>query len=91
MKSPPLGASISIPEVSHIDGHAIWVLLEDNEYFLSYADFPWFKKARIEQILNVQVLHGFHLYWPDLDVDLTIESIEYPERFPNVAVAGEDI
>ena len=25
------------------------------------------------------------LYWPDLDVDLAVESIEHPERFPLVS------
>jgi hypothetical protein len=28
-----------------------------------------------------------HLYWPDLDVDLAVESIEHPERFPLVSRA----
>jgi hypothetical protein len=23
-----------------------------------------------------------HLYWPDLDVDLGLETIRHPERFP---------
>ena len=23
-----------------------------------------------------------HLYWPELDVDLSVESIEHPERYP---------
>jgi hypothetical protein len=23
-----------------------------------------------------------HLYWPDLDVDLSLDSIEHPERYP---------
>jgi len=23
-----------------------------------------------------------HLHWPDLDVDLSVESIEHPERYP---------
>jgi hypothetical protein len=26
-----------------------------------------------------------HLYWPDLDVDLAVESIRNPERFPLVS------
>jgi hypothetical protein len=26
-----------------------------------------------------------HLYWPDLDIDLSVESIEHPERFPLVS------
>ena len=33
---------------------------------------------------NVEVSPG-HFYWPDLDIDLTEEIIEHPERFPLVA------
>jgi len=28
------------------------------------------------------LLHGFHLYWPDLDVDLEIDNLENPEKYP---------
>lgn len=34
------------------------------------------------RILNVQEPFPEHFYWPDLDVDLTVEIIEHPERFP---------
>jgi hypothetical protein len=26
-----------------------------------------------------------HLYWPDLDIDLAVESIRHPEQFPLVS------
>jgi len=29
-----------------------------------------------------QLLHGYHLYWPDLDVDLEIDNLENPEKYP---------
>ena len=28
-----------------------------------------------------------HLYWPDLDIDLAVESIDHPEQFPLVSKA----
>jgi len=48
----------------------------------SYEDFPWFKDAPIGKILNVEQPTPGHFYWPDLDVDLGLETIERPERFP---------
>lgn len=30
------------------------------------------------------------LYWPDLDIDLTVESIEHPEKFPLIAVDRDE-
>jgi hypothetical protein len=44
--------------------------------------FPWFKDAPVAHVVNVELPHPTHLYWPDLDVDLSVESIEFPERFP---------
>ncbi len=55
------------------------------EMFLPFEQFPWFKDASVGAILNVVMPHAGHLYWPDLDVDLSLESIEHPERFPLVS------
>jgi hypothetical protein len=32
--------------------------------------------------MNVRWPSPDHLHWPDLDVDLSVESIEHPEKFP---------
>jgi len=49
---------------------------------MSYEDFPWFKDAPVGKVLNVEEQSPGHLYWPDLDIDLGVETIEHPERFP---------
>jgi len=49
---------------------------------MGYDDFPWFKNQPIRNIVNVELQGANHFYWPDLDVDLTVEAIEHPERFP---------
>jgi hypothetical protein len=28
------------------------------------------------------LIHGYHLHWPDLDVDLEIDNLENPEKYP---------
>ncbi len=43
------------------------------------------KDAPIAKLLNVEHPREHHLYWPDLDVDLAIESIRHPEQYPLVA------
>lgn len=69
-------------EVTNVSGHCIWMLIDDEELALPYSDFPWLKTATIQQILNVLRPTPDHLYWPDLDVDLSVESIRQPEMFP---------
>ena len=69
-------------EVTNISSHGIWLLAREKELFIPYEEFPWFKDSPVGKILKVEEPTPGHLYWPDLDVDLGIESIEHPERFP---------
>ena len=69
-------------EITNISNHGLWVLTNDKELFLSYEDFPWFKNKTINDIIKVKGNEQGHLYWENLDIDLSLEMIEYPERFP---------
>ena len=82
MSLQTLGKHTSEVEVTNISSHGVWLLAGDNELFMSYEDFPWFKEAPIGKILNIEELFPGHFCWPDLDVDLGIESIKHTERFP---------
>jgi hypothetical protein len=84
MSSSVLGAVISGVEVTNIDRFGLWLLVQEKEFFLAYEEYPWFKNATVDQILNVQLLHEDHLHWPALDVDLCVESLEQPENHPLV-------
>ena len=85
MKSELLGKNTSEVEVGNVSKHGFWLLVAGQEYFLPFKQFPWFEHAPIGQLVNVQLLHSRHLYWPDLDIDLSLESIQHPERFPLVS------
>jgi len=82
MSSEPLGIGTSTVEVTNISAFGVWLLAGERELFMPYAKFPWFKDVPVAKILNVQEPSPGHFYWPDLDVDLGVESIEHPERFP---------
>jgi len=81
MKSLKNGKNISV-NVENITSSGIWLLAEEKEYFLMYKDYPYFKSQPIKSIQNVKLLHGFHLYWPELDVDLEIDNLKNPEKYP---------
>ncbi|HKQ56576.1 MAG TPA: DUF2442 domain-containing protein [Candidatus Eisenbacteria bacterium] len=85
MKSAPRGNDTSQAEVSGISAHGVWLFLGDREVFLPFKDFPWFREAPVAGVLNVERPQPNHLYWPDLDIDLDVESILEPKRFPLVA------
>jgi len=82
MKSQTLGKSISRVEILNIDAHGIWLFVNGKEYFLPFDEFPWFKEAKISDIMDVRFLHGFHLYWPKLDIDLELDSIRSSDEYP---------
>jgi hypothetical protein len=72
-------------EVTNISGHGFWVLLGDEELPVPYAQFPWFKQATVAQLTAVERPTENHLYWPELDVDLSVDSLRNPDAFPLVS------
>ena len=87
MPSAALGRSTSPAEVTNVSAHGFWLLVGARELFVPFQQFPWFRDASIRAITNVQLPSPHHLYWPDLDIDLAVESIEYPEKYPLVSQA----
>ena len=82
MKSALRGKNTSDVEITNVSKHGFWIFIRDRERFVAFEGFPWFQKAPVGQLLNVQLLHSDHLYWPDLDVDLAVDSIDNPEKLP---------
>ena len=84
MKSAKPGTHISV-EVTNVSKHGFWLLLGDKEDFVAFDQFPWFRDASIGQLTNVELPSPHHLYWPDLDVDLAVDSLTHPDRYPLVS------
>jgi hypothetical protein len=80
--SKMLGVSISRSEITSIGPLGFWLLVDDREYFVPFADYPAFKDATVAQIYNVQQLGPEQLHWPELDVDIELDALQHPERFP---------
>ena len=80
--SAALGETAVAVEVTNVSKHGLWLLAADRELFLPYKQFPRFKDASLSAVLNVEEPTPGHYHWPDLDVDLGLETIEHSERFP---------
>ncbi len=91
MKSATHGIHTSAVEVTNISPHGFWLLVEGEEKLLPFANFPWFRNATVAQICHVELLSENHLYWPGLDVDLAVESIDHPNRFPLVSKVNQPV
>lgn len=85
MSSSARGMPTSKTEVTNISANGFWLLSHDQELFLSFQDFPWFKNAPVGHVIEVDEVSPGHFYWPKLDIDLGLESIRSPEKFPLLA------
>ena len=84
MKSALRGRSTSVVEVTNISPHGFWLLIGEKERFVSFKEFPWFREATIAALTRVELPSAHHLYWPELDIDLAVESLDHPEGYPLV-------
>ena len=81
MRSVKSGTS-TLVSVENITPFGIWLFVKEKEYFLSYQEYPYFQDQTLKSIQNVKLLHDLHLHWPELDVDLEIDNLENPEKYP---------
>jgi len=79
------GSATLVAEVTHVSQHGFWLLLGDEELLVPFDQFPWFRQATIDQLSQVQWPTPDHLYWPQLDIDLSVASIRDPAAFPLVS------
>ena len=71
--------------ITNVSRHGFRISVGEREVYVLFRDFPWFEGASVGEINNVELLSPRHLYWPELDVDLTVDSLEHPDRYPLVS------
>ena len=81
-KLPKIGICTSKIEITKVSSQGFWLLLQNEELFLSFENFPWFKDVTIKELCEVESPSENHIYWPNLDIDLSIDSIKDPAAFP---------
>ena len=91
MTSEGPGKHTSAAELTNVSAHGMWLLVDAREVFLAFEAFPWLRDASIAQLARIERPAPDHLRWPDLDVDLSIDSIDHPERYPLVSGVGVDV
>jgi hypothetical protein len=85
LKSVTPGDDILRAEVLDVSSRGFRLLVAREEFFVPFEKFPWFRDATVAQVSNVSLASPDHLYWADLDIDLAVESVRNPEKFPLVS------
>ena len=78
------GTNTSV-KVHAIVANGITVEVRGNTYFLPYSTNPWFENAKVTDVFNVEPVGKNGIRWDALDVDLAIESLMHPEKYPLIA------
>ncbi|OGR27199.1 MAG: hypothetical protein A2139_08630 [Desulfobacca sp. RBG_16_60_12] len=82
MISSQPGTGISLSEVTNIEPLGFWILVDDREYFVPFADYPVFQGTAIQQIFQMPRVSPTQLHWPDLNADIEIDALDQPEHYP---------
>ena len=69
-------------EVTRVSSRGIWLKAHNRKFFLSYYDFPWFKNKPMQAVLHVEESLPGEFYWPEININLSIETLLSPHRFP---------
>lgn len=81
--------SQSTAKVTQVSNYGFGLLLDSELLLVPFADFPWFRRATMDQISDVPWPSPDHLYWPQLDVGLSVASIRRPGAFPLIATSAQ--
>ncbi len=81
MKSSKSGKNILNSSITSITSFGLWVMCNNNEFFIPFKDYPELKEANLNSIFNVKTLSPNNLYWPDIDVDIEIDAIKNPSNY----------
>ena len=74
----------TLVKILSINAEGVSLSVSGKVYFISYDRVPWFRNARVSEVLNVSMMGRMGIRWEDLDVDLEIDSLEHPEKYPHV-------
>ena len=72
----------TLVSVLMINAQGIMISVGGQDFFLSYNRIPWMREASIKDVLDVQMCGNEAIEWPSLDIDLEIDSLRHPERYP---------
>jgi len=82
MRSARNGRSIHPVSVRAMSPRGFWLVLGERELFLAFAQFPWFREFTLRELTGVRRPSPRHLRWPEFDLDLDVDAIEHPARYP---------
>ena len=83
MSSLKHGTDILEYEVTNIEKFGFGLYNAGRAYFIDYESYPEFQNVPVKSILNIQKKDPDQFHWPDLDIDIELNALKNPEKYPN--------
>lgn len=64
-------------EVTQVSQNGIWLLVDNEEFFLPYDAYPKFRESTVHRLFNVERDGSTHVYWPDLEIRVSLDSLRH--------------
>ena len=68
-------------QITSIEQDGFWLLTEEGEFFVAFEQYPAFQKAKVKQIFDFEQDEDT-FYWPELDIDIELDALKHPEKYP---------
>ena len=68
-------------QITNIEQDGFWLLIEEGEFFVPFERYPAFRRAKIDNFFHFEQ-DGDTFYWPELDIDIELDALKHPERYP---------
>ena len=75
-------------ELTRVSSHGFSLQIGREELRLPFKQFPWFRRATVDQLAEVQWHAPGHLYWPTLAIHLSINFIRVMAGQPTSAMSS---
>jgi len=69
-------------KVVSINSTGLVVHINGEEYQIPFLRVPWFRNAKVEDVFDLRMNGLDEIRWDTLDIDLDIESLKHPEKYP---------
>lgn len=84
MKYSKHGNGILAPKVSALSVTGFVLSVDGTDFAVQYDEFPFFRGAATRDLRRVTRPSEQHLRWAALDVDLELDSLRHPAKYPMV-------
>ena len=76
------GSNTLTNEVTGITKDGLWIYVNEKEYYIPFKEYPMLKNKPVDQIFDLKYSPPNHLYWEGLDIDIELEALRNPEKYP---------